>query len=351
MSSVTDLQARFLREALVQGIGQEGVKRLRSSRVAVIGCGALGSTEAELLARSGVGFLRVVDRDVVDYTNIHRTHMVGEAEAEQGVPKATACASGVSSIDRSITVEPIIDDVDSDNIEDIIRDVDIVLDGTDNMETRFLINEAAVKLGKPWVYAGVNSWYGTVMLIEPGRSACLRCLFPEGASQSGQASCDVIPSIGTVTTMVGAMAANLAVRYLVGDSPEAGVLITVDARELSLDKVKVERNPSCPVCGLRRFEMLSRQPVTGSVERVCGSESFKLRLRAEAPSPEELSKRLQSKFAWVSSRPSYVKVVTSDGVSVTLLGRRIIIIEGAMNEEEARKAYNEFARAAGLPEA
>jgi len=348
VSEAAELTRRFSREALVKGIGEEGVRRLRSSRVAVIGCGALGSTEAELLARSGVGFIRVVDRDVVDYTNLHRTHMVGEADAEQGTPKATACRDGVINIDRSIKVEAIIDDVDSDNVEDIIRDVDIILDGTDNMETRFLINEAAVKHDKPWVYAGVNSWYGTVMFIEPGRGACLRCLMPEGF-EGRQASCDVIPAIGTVTTMVGSIAANLAVRYLAGDRPEPGVLYSIDAREGSIEKIRVERNPQCPVCVMGRYDMLARRPALGLLTRVCGSEAFKLRLTADAPSPEELSSRLASRFSWLISRSNYVKVITKEGVTVTVLGRRVVVIEGAANEDEARKAYNEVAEAAGMP--
>lgn len=347
-AGVAEILSRFSREALVKGIGQEGVKRLRESRVAIIGCGALGSTEAELLARSGVGFLRVVDRDVVDYTNLHRTHMVGEAEAEQGVPKAIACRDGVARIDRSVRVEAFIDDVDSDNIEDIVKDVDIVLDGTDNMDTRFVINEATVKYNKPWVYAGVNSWYGTVMFIEPGKGPCLRCLIPEG-HEGQQASCDVIPAIGTVTTIVGAMAANIAIRYLAGDRPEPGVLYSIDARENTIEKVKVERNPSCPVCVKREFKLLSRPPRVGVISKVCGSEAFKLRLPADAPEPQDLASRLSNRFSWVISRPNYVKVVTKEGVSVTVLGRRVVVIEGAMNESDARKAYDEVAEAAGLP--
>ena len=339
-----DLMERFSRQVLLSGIGQEGMRRLRSSRVAVIGCGALGSAEAELLARAGVGFLRVIDRDVVDYTNIHRTHMVGEREAEEGTPKSWACASGVKAIDSSIKVEPVIDDVDSDNIIDIVRDVDVILDGSDNLETRFLINEAAVKLGRPWVYAGVNSWYGTVMFIRPGAGPCFRCFMTP--SQPEGESCDVIPTIGTVTTMTGAVAAGLAIRYLVGDPPPPDELILIDGRAMSIDKVQVRRDPGCPVCGMGRYELLSRPPSRG-LSRLCGARAYKVRLDREVQAGQ-VAEALRTRYQWVTPRPAWVRVVTREGAVVTLMGR-LAIIENAASEEEARRAYNEVAEAAGLP--
>ena len=336
---------RFSRQLLLQGIGPEGVKRLRSSKVTVVGCGALGSAETELLARAGVGAIRVVDRDVVDVTNLHRTHMVSERDAYEGTPKAAACARGVSMIDSSIKVEMVIDDVDSDNVIDLISDSDIVLDGTDNLETRMLINEAAVKLSKPWIYAGVNSWYGTVMLIEPGKGPCLRCLMPSWGG--AQESCDVIPTIGTVTTLVASVAAGLAVRYLAGDRPSPGELIVIDGRNMSIEKVSVQRNPDCPVCVHGRFELLSR-PASYGISRLCGSRDYKVRLRERIGSAEALAAKLEGRFRSVVARPSWVRVVTSRGQIVTIMPPRLATIEGAASEEEAVEAYNEVAEAAGL---
>ena len=338
-----ELFERFSRQVLLKGIGQEGMKRIRGSRVAVIGCGALGSAEAELLARAGVGFLRVVDRDVVDYTNIHRTHMVGEREAEEGKPKALACQEGVKSIDGSIRVEAVIDDVDSDNVEDLVRDVDIVLDGTDNLETRFLVNEAAVKIGKPWVYAGVNGWYGTVMFISPRKGPCLRCFMsPEMAQNT---SCDIIPTIGTVTTITGSVAAGLALRYLAGDEPEPGELILIDGRLMNIEKISVKRDPHCPVCGLGRFEMLSRRPSYGVV-RLCGSRAFKVRLNRPVKL-EEAVKALERANELVMARPGWVRVLTREGASVTIVGR-LVIIENVKDETAAAQVYNELMRVLGL---
>ncbi len=339
-----DLTERFSRQILLSGIGQEGMRRLRSSRVAVIGCGALGSAEAELLARAGVGFIRLVDRDVVDYTNIHRTHMVGEREAEEGTPKATACAEGVRLIDSSIRTEVLIDDVDSDNVEGVVADVDIILDGSDNLETRFLINEAAVKAKRPWVYAGVSSWYGTAMLIWPGRGPCFRCFMTP--VPDAEQRCDIIPTIGTVTTMTGAVAAGLAIRYLVGDPPSPDELILIDGRNMAIDKVQVRRNPSCPVCGLGRFELLTRSPARG-LRRLCGANAYKLRLASEPPL-DSVAAALRGRYEWVTARPGWVRVVTRDGVTVTLMGR-LAVIENAASEEEARRAYDEVAETAGLP--
>jgi Dinucleotide-utilizing enzymes involved in molybdopterin and thiamine biosynthesis family 2 len=168
--------------------------------------------------------------NVVDYTNITGPTWLARGRPKEGKPKALACQEGVKGIDGSIRVEAVIDDVDSDNVEDLVRDVDIALDGTDNLETRFLVNEAAVKIGKPWVYAGVNGWYGTVMFISPRKGPCLRCFMsPEMAQNT---SCDIIPTIGTVTTITGSVAAGLALRYLAGDEPEPGELILISGKKL-----------------------------------------------------------------------------------------------------------------------
>ncbi len=338
-----ELFRRFSRQLLLSGIGPEGMKRLRSSRVAVIGCGALGSAQAELIARAGVGFVRLVDRDVIDWSNLHRTHMVGESDAEAGTPKAIACANGVRSIDSSIGIEAVVDDVDSNNIVELVKDIDIILDGTDNMETRALINEAAVKLGKPWVYAGVNSWYGTVMLIVPERGPCLRCFMRDLPSADG--NCNVIPTIGTVTTLVASVAAGLAIRYLVGDNPEPGELIVIDGRRMSMDKVKVMRDPSCPVCSLRHFDMLSKPPTIG-LTMVCGSESFKARLsRPLELEVNEVGSRLSKISKSVLVRPSWVRAVVK-GATVTVLPPRLILIEG-VDERQARQIYDELIKALG----
>ncbi|MGC9071269.1 MAG: HesA/MoeB/ThiF family protein [Acidilobus sp.] len=339
-----DLVDRFSRQILLKGIGKDGMERIRGSKVAIIGCGALGSAEAELLARAGVGFLRVVDRDVVDYTNIHRTHMVGEKEAEDGTPKALACGNGIRDIDSSIRVDVIIDDMDSDNVRNIINDVDIALDGSDNLETRFLINEAAVLLDKPWVYAGVNSWYGTAMFIRPYAGPCFRCFMT--AMPNEQQSCDIIPTIGTVTTLTAAIAAGLAIRYLAGDAPQPGELILIDGRNMSIEKVNVKRSPSCPVCGLGKFELLSRRPTYGVV-RLCGASAYKVRLSA-APPLDAVAKALQARYHWVVSRPGWVRVVTREGLTVTLMGR-LAIVENAEGPDQAREAYNEVADVVGLP--
>ena len=167
---------RYSRQILFEGIGEEGQARLAQSRVVIIGCGALGAVQAETLARAGVGSLVLIDRDFVEESNLQRQIMFEESDALGRLPKAVAGASRISRVNSAIRVEPIVTDVNFENIEELIAGASVVLDGTDNFETRFLINDACVKSKTPWVYGAAVGSYGLTMTIGPGGSPCLRCV-------------------------------------------------------------------------------------------------------------------------------------------------------------------------------
>src|SRR5262245_29753411 len=192
---------RYSRQVLFAGIGEEGQDRLRRSRVAIIGCGALGTMQAEMLARAGTGFMRLIDRDFIEESNLQRQIMYEESDANASLPKAIAAADRIKRINHEVTADPVVSDVNYANVEELISDTDLVVDGTDNFEVRYLINDAAVKLGKPWVYGAVVGSFGVQMTIRPYESPCLRCVFPD-MPPPGSPTCDtagvILPAVASI---------------------------------------------------------------------------------------------------------------------------------------------------------
>ena len=250
-----DDSKRFSRQ--IPLLGNDGMKRIRESSVAIIGCGALGSAQAEILSRAGVGHIKVIDKDVVEMSNIHRTHMASEEDARNSTPKSLVCKRGIKEIDSSIRVDAFIEEFSPGNAEKLLKGVDLIVDGTDNMLSRYLINEASVKLGIPWIYAGINSWYGSVMLIKPNEGPCFRCFMPdwEGAVRDTDEE-GFIPSLGSVTTLVSSISSTIAIRFLSGLRVESGMLYAIDANNMSIEAIRVERNPRCPTCVMHKYQFL-----------------------------------------------------------------------------------------------
>src|SRR5229473_8279018 len=170
---------RYSRQIRFSGIGEAGQQRLLDARVAVVGCGALGSFQAEALARAGIGFLRIIDRDYVELSNLQRQWLFDECDVQQGLPKSIAAARKISAIYAGIRVDPIVADLTASNIDDLLSGTTLILDGTDNFETRYLINDYAVSCGLPWIYGAAVASYGITMPVVPGSTACLRCIYPD----------------------------------------------------------------------------------------------------------------------------------------------------------------------------
>lgn len=331
--------ARFSRQLLMQDIGYEGMQKLMNSKVAIVGCGALGSTQAEILARAGIKKIKVIDRDYVDLSNLHRTHMITEKDAIDTLPKAIACKKWIKEIDSSIEVESVIDDFDSTNAEKFLNNVDLIIDGTDNLESRFLINDFSVKYNIPWIYSGVSSWYGNVMFIKPNQGACLRCLIPETNNQNE--SCDIIPSIGTMTTLVSSISSNLAIRYLAGNEVPYGVLFVIDGRDISLEKIKITKNEKCPTCGLHQYEFLEKK-ILRNVVRICGTHAIEIR-------PEKFLNidfikkinKIKEKFNVISINKYSIRV-QRDTIQIVLMNNGLGIVEGINDVNIAKKLYDEL---------
>src|SRR5215211_1817210 len=207
---------RYSRQILFGGIGEEGQRRLGAARALVVGCGALGSAQVEMLARAGVGRLRVVDRDFVEESNLQRQTMFTERDARERVPKAAAAARRVAEINSEVVCEAEVADVNQSNVERLVEGCDVVLDGTDNFATRFLINDACVKHGVAWVYGAAVGSYGVTLTVRPGVGPCLRCVFPEVPAAGTAPTCDTAGVIMPIINVVAAVQVAEALKLLTG---------------------------------------------------------------------------------------------------------------------------------------
>src|SRR6516162_5550626 len=262
MTTETSLE-RYSRQIRFPGIGEDGQRRLLNSRVTLCGCGALGTVLANALVRAGVGHLRLIDRDFIETSNLQRQVLFDEHDVAENLPKAEAAARKLAAINSTVHVEPIVTDIDRTNILDLVKDADLVLDGTDNFEIRYLINDAAVKLGKPWVYGGCIGSHGQTMTILPGQTPCLRCVF-EAAPAPGEAgTCETAGVLGPIVSIVASFQAAEAFKLLTGQLDRVNRdLIYIDVWENITRRIKIAPllgKVDCPCCKRGRFEWLDGQ--------------------------------------------------------------------------------------------
>lgn len=252
---------RYSRQILFEDIGVQGQRRIDASHVLVLGCGGLGSIAAEMLARMGVGRISLVDRDIVELNNLHRQSLYTESDVEAGLPKAIAARQKLMKINSSITIDPIVDDLNRFNIESVIADADLIIDATDNYFTRYLLNEACVKLGKVWIFGTCSESYGMMATFIPGLTPCFRCLFntihPDQEEFSSEVNGIINPIVHTIASLQGAD----AIKWLVGrmDLINNG-LVTIDLWRNSFEKVDfvgINSDGKCPVCNYHQFDNLN----------------------------------------------------------------------------------------------
>ena len=255
---MAQIQERYSRQILFNGIGPEGQRRLGESRALLVGCGALGSAHAEALARAGVGKLRIVDRDFVEASNLQRQTMFTEQDAADRTPKAVAAANHIRELNSEIQVEAEIADVNHSNIERLVEGCDVVLDGTDNFATRYLINDACVKHDRNWIYGAAVGSYGVTMTIRPQQTPGLRCVFEEAPPAASAPTCDTAGVIMPIISVVAAVQVSEALKLLTGDLAALhGSLMQFDVWRNEWRKIKPgPPAPDCPTCGRKKFSTL-----------------------------------------------------------------------------------------------
>lgn len=270
---------RYDRQARFAPLGNEGQQRLSSARALVCGCGALGSVAAEMLVRAGVGFVRIVDRDFVELSNLQRQVLFDEQDVAEGLPKAIAATNKLRRINSEISIDPVVADVTHHNIAKLAGDVDLILDGTDNFGTRFLLNDFAVKHGKPWVYGGCIGAEGQSMTILPGETACLACLMADAPPPGTTPTCDTAGIIAPIVGVIASIEAAEALKILSGHRETVSRRLTIvdlwDNQVRHVDLTRLRTDGDCRVCKHREFVWLSGQRGDASAV-LCGRNAVQL---------------------------------------------------------------------------
>ena len=269
------MPGRNHRQEIFFAIGREGQQKLASGRVCIIGIGALGASVASMLAGAGVGFLRLVDRDIVEVTNLQRQMLFTEADAQDQTPKAEAARARLTQINSEIEIDARIVDMNPYNVEKLIGDVDVVVDGLDNLESRYLLNEACDKLGIPYVYGGVVGSGGMVMNVLPGDGPCLECLLGPLPEEGTYDTCDTVGVISPITNMVASYEAAEAMKILTGSDSLLHQAISLDAWDSYTEFFDVDKDPECPVCGRHRYARLEKRQKTYSAA-LCGHDAYQI---------------------------------------------------------------------------
>jgi molybdopterin-synthase adenylyltransferase len=330
-----DEKQRYSRQILFAPIGEEGQKRIQKARVCVVGCGALGSFQAEALARAGAGHLRLIDRDYVDYTNLQRQWLYEEADAQNESPKALAAARRLHQINTDVEIEPVVTDLTPSNAEELVSGCDLILDGTDNFETRYLLNDLSVKLDIAWIYGAAIGSYGVVMPIVPGRGPCLACVYPK-PPVGVQPTCDVNGVLASTTASVASLQIAMALRLIVGWPDFQCTISTIDVWEGTSKHVSAgARDPQCTVCSAREFAYLEgrrTRPVS-----LCGRNAVQIHERARPLDLQQLASQLRplgevrvNEFALRLAIPKYQLTFFPDGRA---------IVKGTTDVGVARSLY------------
>jgi adenylyltransferase/sulfurtransferase len=268
---------RYSRQILFENIGLEGQRRLGASRVMIVGCGALGSAHAESFARAGVGHLLIVDRDFVEASNLQRQTMFTEGDAADRLPKAVAAANHLKEINSLVVVQPEVADLNHSNVERLLQGCDVIVDGTDNFSTRYLVNDAAVKHNVPWIYGAAVGSYGVTMTVLPGQTPCLRCMFEEAPPAASAPTCDTAGIIMPIINMISAIQVTEGLKILTGQLEALhGGLLQFDVWRNEWRRISPgSPRPDCKTCGQHQFETLE---ATGhqSAAVLCGRDAVQI---------------------------------------------------------------------------
>ncbi len=340
--SETDRSERYINQILFHGIGEEGQRKIKNGRISIVGCGALGSITSMTLARAGVGYMRIIDRDFVEFKNLHRQILFDEEDAKQFMPKAVAAQKKLMMVNSDIRVEAVVSDLNYLNIEELLSGMSVIVDGTDNFETRFLLNEFSVKSGIPWIYGGCVGSYGITFNIIPGRSPCLKCIFEDHPPSSVIETCDTVGILSSVANVIGSIQSVEVLKILSGKKDKLNEFITkVDVWEGVFQKIKIEKQSrECEVCDQNNFHHLEGSGLTGTLV-LCGRDSVQVyRRQTDVIDLLDLKKKLE-KIGEVFYNGYLLKFKT-EGYELMIFPDGRAIIRGIKDPSRAKALYSKY---------
>ncbi|WHY87720.1 ThiF family adenylyltransferase [Neobacillus novalis] len=334
---------RYSRQILFRAIGEEGQRKLLTSRVAIVGAGALGTVIANHLVRSGVGHIRLIDRDLVELSNLQRQTLFDEEDARLNLPKAIAAQKRLNKINSTITVEAVIADLNLDNAEELLSGFEVIVDGTDNFMTRFLINDVAIKTGTPWVHGAAVSSRGMFAVIKPGITPCYRCLFPHVPSGTGE-TCDTVGVLSPLTDIIGSYQAMETIKLLVATdtTPNLEQIDIWDVTTMQMD-ISKGRNPNCPACAQGQFDFLDRSSnLQVAYTTLCGRNTVQINPRNK----RELDLKKLAEYLKVSGKVSgnefLLRFYPEADISIVVFKDARVLIHGTNDIVKAKMLYAKY---------
>ena len=334
---------KYSRQILFAAIGEEGQERLLGSRAVLVGCGALGTVAANLLVRAGVGRLRIIDRDFVESSNLQRQTLFDESDARDALPKAVAAERHLRAINSDVAVESVVADLNSQNAVELLSGFPLLLDGTDNFETRLLINDAAISLGVPWIYAAAVASYGVTLTIRPGATPCLACLLGSEKNSNGfglEETCDTAGILSSAASVIASIEAAEATKLLAG-KPEAlhGRLIACDVWTGKFQSIRVARNPECRACVRREFIYLEGEAQPRVT--MCGRDSVQIHERRRLLDLAGLARRLERTTADLRQNEFLLRFRVAP-YEMTVFPDGRAVIKGTRDPAVARSLYSRY---------
>ncbi len=329
---------RYSRQMLFKPIGENGQRKLADANVLIVGMGALGTAAANHLARAGVGFLRFADRDYVEKSNLQRQMLFDEEDVKASMPKAEAARRKLAQLNSEIELDAHIGDVNPGNVEELIEGINLVIDGTDNFSTRFLMNDACFKHGIPFIYGGAVSSRGMVAALRPGKTPCLRCIMPE---QQGGQTCDTVGVISPVVDMVSSYQVTEALKYLTGneESMRDGLLNFDIWHNQQFHIAFGKPQNDCPVCSKMEYPALERDEQE-MVTVLCGRETVQIQDRTSLDL-DYWAERLEP-VAELKKTPFLLRVELDGGERLVLFPDGRVLVQGTEDVTRAKTLYSRY---------
>ncbi len=337
------LRDRYSRQTMFPGIGEEGQAKLLSSSVVIIGCGALGSNIATFLVRAGVGKIKIVDRDFIEYHNLQRQVLFDEDDIRAQLPKAIAAERRLRKINSTVRIQGIVADINYTNIEEFCCGADVILDGLDNFETRYLINDVALKHKIPWIYGGAIASNGMTMTIIPGETPCFRCISPIMPPPETTATCETAGIVGTAPAIIGSIQATEAMKILVGKEEINRELILIDVWKVTFDHMQIKPRENCPACG-GRYEFLD-STFTVKTTSLCGQSRAVqvVNTKVKAIALDKLATRLERDVSNIRQN-NFMLSFHADDHEIIVFPDGRAIIKNTTDESLAKLLYNKYVR-------
>ena len=338
-----NLRDRYSRQTMFPRIGEPGQAKLLRSCVVIIGCGALGSNIATFLVRAGVGRIKIVDRDFIEYHNLQRQILFDEDDVKAQMPKAIVAERRLRKVNSTVRIQGIVADVNYTNVEEFCRGADVILDGLDNFETRFLINDVALKHKIPWIYGGVIASNGMTMTMIPGETPCFRCISPILPPPETTATCETAGIIATAPAIIGSIQATETMKILVGEREINRELIMIDVWRGTFDRMQIKRRENCPACG-GRYEFLDRR-FTMKTTSLCGQNRAVqvVNTKVKAIALNKLATQLEKDVSNLSLNDFMLSFQADDHEIIVFPDGRAII-KDTVDESQAKELYNKYVK-------